>query len=199
MKVIVLMLVSLLTLLAISTLAAEREDHKVATQLAIIRAATAKYHDVEKAKADGYIQISQMAPDMGYHFRNPKLKGTELDKPHMLLYVRDTSGNWQLVGAEWTYPKGERPSNFPLQGEWNIHSAACHYKDATEIREPVEAKCPSKNKAGGELAYWHPDLETFHAYVWVPHPDGLKGVFSVRNPFLTPFNPKPTEPGHVAR
>jgi len=38
--------------------------------LAAVRQATAKYLDIEKARADGYVQISGMEADHGVHFMN---------------------------------------------------------------------------------------------------------------------------------
>lgn len=74
--------------------------------VARIRKATAKYLDVEKAEADGYIRISGMVPNMGYHFRNPKIRGFDLEKPNLLLYIKQ-DGKFKLAGVEWGWPKGK--------------------------------------------------------------------------------------------
>ena len=48
----------------------------LAQSLAAARLATAKYAtDLNRAKADGYQIITQMIPDMGYHYLNPKVSG----------------------------------------------------------------------------------------------------------------------------
>ena len=41
------------------------QEHRL---LAEIRQATARYLDVERARADGFVQISGMEPRHGYHF-----------------------------------------------------------------------------------------------------------------------------------
>src|SRR5678815_3693778 len=74
-----------------------------AGDLAAARVATAKYAtSLARAKADGYrLQITQMMPDMGYHFLNPNVTGAfDVTKPPILVYVR-RAGSWQLVAFEW--------------------------------------------------------------------------------------------------
>ncbi len=188
MKKIALLLSVVLAFVSVPLFAAERVD-QTAAQIAAIRAATAKYQDIEKAKADGYIQVSQMMPNMGYHFRNPDLTSMDLDKPHLLLYVQNKDGSWQLVGVEYAYPKGKRPlaAQVPFKkAQWGVHEATCHFKDASEIPMKDKDTCPAKHpETGAELALWHPDLETLHIWAWYPNP---RGVFSPMNPFLAPFN-----------
>ena len=178
-------------LLSASTFAAGESDLN-AQQLAIIRAATAKYLDVEKAKADGYVQVSIFVPGSGYHFRNAGITGLDLEKPHILLYMKDGKGAWQLVGTEYGFPKGKEPpdSQVPFKGfEWDLHQAACHYKDANEIFEPNKDKCPKTHpQTGTEFAFWHPNLKTIHIWAWYPSPAG--GVFKKKNPYLDAFDPK---------
>lgn len=196
MKKAVVMLSAVLALVSTPVLGAARAD-QTAAQIAAIRAATAKYQDIEKAKADGYIQGSLMVPNMGYHFRNPAITGMDLDKPHLLLYVKTTDGSWQLVGVEYAYPKGTRPpaAQVPFRKpQWAVHGAACHFKDANEIPMKDKEKCPAKHpETGAELARWHPDLETLHIWAWYPNP---RGVFVARNPWLAPFNPPAPPPQH---
>ena len=176
-------------LISVQVLAAERPD-QTAAQIAAIRAVTAKYHDVEKAKADGYQQVSLMVPNMGHHFRNQDVKGFELERPHILLYVKAKDDAWQLVGVEWGFPKGSRPPDDQIpfkKPQWSVHKAACHFKDYSEISMTDKDKCPAKSpETGAEVAFWHPDLDTLHVWAWHPSP---RGPFTALNPLLAPYNP----------
>jgi hypothetical protein len=75
----------------------------VGAELARVRAATARYHDVEVALADGY----ELASAMGYHFVNVGLVG-QLDpaRPQALLYHPAPNGRLRLVGVEYLSPVG---------------------------------------------------------------------------------------------
>ena len=86
----------------------------VMAKIAKAGGATAKYAaDLEQAKADGYVIITPMIPNMGYHFLNPKVQGFDVTKPPILVYVREGDA-WQLVAIEWVFPK--KPATAPLQG-----------------------------------------------------------------------------------
>jgi len=68
-------------------------------QLAAVRAATAKYHNVQVAVADGYLPSEECAQSpagaMGYHYVKPALFGsTDLTRPTALLYVSSPSGRF---------------------------------------------------------------------------------------------------------
>jgi hypothetical protein len=77
-------------------------------QLAKVRAATAKYKDVKKAIADGYIATKECeeskAGSMGFHYFNPKGAGdrkVDITKPDFLLYGPKKGGGVQLNGVEY--------------------------------------------------------------------------------------------------
>lgn len=82
-------------------------------ELARVRAATARYHDVEMALADGYAPASPCVEDaggagaMGYHYVNVGLVG-QLDaaQPQALLYHPAPNGRLRLVGVEYLSPVG---------------------------------------------------------------------------------------------
>lgn len=157
----------------------------VVAKIAQARLATAKYAmDLEKAKADGYMIITPMIPNMGYHYLNPKITGFDVTKPPILVYVRKGDA-WQLVAIEWVFPK--KPATPPLEGaRYGSFGAACHYKDGTFVMADAEAKCAKTNaKTGSEFNFWHGPLVTLHMWIWYPNPNGIFGEF---NPLLTPFN-----------
>jgi len=160
-------------------------DKDVIRQLASARVATAKYAtDLARAKADGYTIITQMIPNMGYHFLNPKIQGFDVTSPPILVYVRRGDA-WQLVALEWVWPK--KPSAPPLRGAaYGSFGAACHYADGSFLPSGMESMCAKKHpQSGAAFTFWHPPLVTFHIWVWYPNPNGIFGEF---NPLLTPFN-----------
>lgn len=83
-------------------------DADALRDLAAVRAATAKYHDVEAALADGYVSTEECVEvpglgAMGVHYVNFGLvvaPGARLTAPELLLYVNTASGP-RLVGVEY--------------------------------------------------------------------------------------------------
>jgi hypothetical protein len=80
----------------------------VQAQLATVRAATARFHDVAAAEAAGYVQASPCValPDggaMGYHFVRVDLLDDQLvpAEPEALLYAPRGDGSLRLVGVEY--------------------------------------------------------------------------------------------------
>lgn len=71
------------------------------SDLAQVRRATAQYHNVDAALADGYLATTQCVPGMGYHYLNPTLNGTTAVAPNVLLYAPSGNGNLKLVGVEY--------------------------------------------------------------------------------------------------
>jgi hypothetical protein len=76
-------------------------------ELREVRAATARYNDVNLAIADGYIAASpcESSPDgtMGIHYFNPALAAPGVDPlhPEVLLYLPTGTGGVKLVGVEY--------------------------------------------------------------------------------------------------
>lgn len=163
-----------------------RQTRRLAAPLAKARAATAKYAtDLELAKADGYrLQITQMIPDMGYHFLNPDITEFDVTKPPILVYVRN-GDDWQLVGFEWVFP--EKPETHPLPGAmYGSFPAACHYEDGTFVFESDESACSETSpQSGAAFSFWHPKLVTLHVWAWYPNPDG---IYAGTNRWVRPFN-----------
>ena len=157
----------------------------LAAQLADARLATAKYAtNLALAKKQGYGVITQMIPDMGWHFLNPKITAFDVTKPPILVYGKRGS-QWQLVAFEWVFPK--KPAKPPLPGAtYGSFGAACHYKDGTFVFQADENACAAKSpQSGAAFGFWHPDLVTLHVWAWYPNP---AGVYSGMNPLMHPFN-----------
>ena len=168
-----------------STKAGTAASQKLAAELAHGRLATAKYvTNLGLAKRNGYGVITQMIPDMGWHFLNPKITAFDITKPPILVYGK-RGATWQLVGFEWVFPK--KPAKPPLPGaKYGSFGAACHYADGTfEFQVSQEACAPKSPQTGAAFGFWHPDLVTLHVWAWYPNPDG---VFAGMNPLMRPFN-----------
>ena len=137
----------------------------IGTQLAEVRAATARYHRVEAALADGYRPSPECAasPDgaMGVHYVNPARMG-EIDpeRPAILLYVPSPDGP-RLAGVEYFQADadqdlasdGDRPSLFgqPFDGPMPGHGPGMpvHY----DLHVWLWANNPA-----GTFAPWNPAL-----------------------------------------
>jgi hypothetical protein len=104
--------------------AARSAGSDVNRALAAARAATARYHRVAAAEADGYFAASPCVthPDasvgaMGVHYVNPALIGDpalDPDRPEVLVYEPQRNGELRLVAVEYMKPKpmGPRPTLF---------------------------------------------------------------------------------------
>jgi hypothetical protein len=157
----------------------------LAAQLARARLATARYAtSLRAAKADGYQIITQMIPDMGWHFLNPAIQGFDVTKPPILVYEHH-GYRWQLAALEWVFT--ETPATPPLPGAtYGSFPAACHYLDGTFVAARVQELCPKTSpRTDARFNFWHPDLVTLHVWVWYPNPDGL---YNSTNPYIKPFN-----------
>jgi len=153
--------------------------------LALARVATAKYvNSLARAKADGYGIITQMIPNMGYHYLNPAVKGFNVRRPPILVYERNGNA-YQLGAIEWVFTS--KPAKPPLPGAtYGSFGAGCHFKDGTFIPADAQSACPTANpQTGSAFNFWHPLLITLHVWLWYPNPSGL---FAGTNPLVAPFN-----------
>lgn len=172
--------------------------------LADVRAATARYVDIERARADGYVQVSDMERHHGYHFvhatawawsaagsvLSPSL---DLGRPPVLLYVR-RAGAWQLVGVEYALPRRPRDEPFP-GAAWHEHEASCHYRDYREMPAPAASACQARHPASGaEFVLFHPAMAIVHVWAWHPNPDG---PFAESNRYLAPYGGAVAAPAHA--
>jgi hypothetical protein len=145
---------------------------ELAKLMADARTATAKYvSDLALAQKDGYQVITPMMPGMGYHYLNPEVKGFDVTKPPILVYLKGGTG-WQLAAIEWVFP--EKPAAPPLEGAtYGSFAAACHFKDGTFVPAAAEKDCAKASASGSPFNFWHPDLTTLHVWLWYHNPDGL--------------------------
>jgi hypothetical protein len=194
MRKLILVAVAVLAVGMTAALAAGGTTHRahsrasatpLAQSLAAARLATAKYAtDLNRAKADGYQIITQMIPDMGYHFLNPKVTGFNVTKPAILVYVKRGS-TYQLGALEWVFTS--KPGKPPLPGaKYGAFGAACHYVDGTFVPAASQDECAKTSpQSGAAFGFWHPNLVTMHVWLWYPNPSG---IYSGTNPLVIPFN-----------
>ena len=98
-------------------------------ELAIARAATAKYHDLDRAIADGYINTGDYESGEGLHYVKPSLiDGTfNPDEPEILLYAPVPNENClELVAVEYVVPlplSATPPSGFSGDADvWTVNN-----------------------------------------------------------------------------
>lgn len=158
---------------------------ELAEDLASIRAGTARYaNNLDTALQDGFFMITQMIPDMGYHFLNPNIEGLDIGQPPILVYGRDGE-EWELAAVVWVFP--EEPEQAPMEGAtYGSFPAACHFEDGLFTPSATEEECGEAHPdTGAAFTFWHPDLVTYHAWAWMHNPDG---IFNGTNPLMTPYN-----------
>ncbi len=140
---------------------------KLDPQLAEVRRATARFHDVAVAEQAGYldpgpghcIEVPGLG-GMGIHFVNPALifDGGVLDptKPEVLLYAPTGDGRLRLVGVEYLVPVAD----------WSG-------SDAPDLfGKPFDGPMPEHepNTTG--------DHYDQHAWVWSHNPDGALATWN---------------------
>jgi hypothetical protein len=129
--------------------------------VAAVRAATARYHDIRKAIADGYslqwpagcFETADGA--QAYHFVNTSLRddggALDLARPELLMYEAGPNGTAQLIGVDY-YISGS---------DWRTGATAQSLLDVP-------------------LGYVPPlDAYTIHIWAWRPN---VNGMFSAWNP-----------------
>jgi hypothetical protein len=180
-----IILAFVVALAAATTASAAPKTSTLAQQLQLAHDSTAKYVDgLARAKADGYVILTKMIPDMGYHFVNPKVQGFDIRRPPILVYEHSGS-SWRLGALEWVFPK--KPATPPVPGaKYGAFPAACHYTDGTFVPAAVQTDCAATAPgSGAKFSSWHPALVTMHIWLWYPNPLGL---FSGVNPLARPYN-----------
>ena len=130
------------------TAATERE-------LAAARSATARYHDVAQAEADGYVNINLYESQEGFHWVNMSLIDADFDPvhPEVLLYA-------------------------PVPGEKRLQLVAVEYL------VPIAMSSNAPAGFTGSADSWRQDTEGFGlweltVWIWEHNPNGL---FTVLNP-----------------
>jgi hypothetical protein len=142
-------------------------DPQVLRDLAAVRQATAKYHDMNAALADGFIQTPNCveSPDggMGIHFINPaRLMDPAINilEPEILLYI-ETENGMKLLGVEYWFSIGAPDTPIPDP------APPSPFIFDRPLDGPMDAHDPGQPP--------HYDL---HAWVWQANPDGIFAPFN---------------------
>ncbi|MFN6965021.1 MAG: hypothetical protein ACK4S4_14825 [Pyrinomonadaceae bacterium] len=93
--------------------------------LAAARRATARYHDIERAIADGFVPLSPCVSvpglgTMGIHYGNiGRITNPDVNpaRPEVLLYLPDEAGEMRLVAVEYVVPAPLVPAAPVLFGQ----------------------------------------------------------------------------------
>lgn len=145
-------------------MATSAKGDDLSKELARARAATAKYHDVTRAEAEGY-QFDSCHESEACHWFNWDLYDETFDpeRPEALLYVHTPNDGWRLVAVEYivfgdTDPAPPAPEGFS-----------------------GEADAPNGDEYG-----WRYFTEGFRdweltTWIWLHNPNGM---FAMENPRL---------------
>lgn len=128
------------------------------TELAAARRGTAKYHDLQQAEADGYVNIDLYLSGEGFHYVNFSLIDGAFDPEHpeVLLYAPvPGEDRLELAGVEYLVPLALSPG--PPTGFTG---------DADEWREDSEG-----------FGFWEAN-----AWIWLHNPEGIFGHDNPRIP-----------------
>lgn len=138
-----------------SSVSDARPSDESRAELAAARAGTARYHRLENAIADGFVDIDVFVPGMGHHFLDPARLDATFDarRPEILVYSPGPNGRMRLVAVEYAVPfalSAEAPEGFTGT------------EDTWERNETFQ-------------------LWVLHAWIWMHNPDGM---FAGLNPRL---------------
>jgi hypothetical protein len=160
-------------------------------QIEQVRAATARFRDVEAARAAGYVMFGKAeGPLMGEHWY---LKGAvrdafDLARPSTIQYV-NVGGERKLVGVAYTVyqrPGEPLPEGFDGAGDhWHVHDVAklarAFVAERPFLRWVVERRA-SKGKLGAGDG--RTLLVMLHAWVWTDNPDGMFALQNRALPYM---------------
>jgi hypothetical protein len=143
--------------------------------LATMRAASARYRDVNVALAAGYSQVSQDIPMLGAHFVNFDIAGEgtfDPARPPILLYEK-VKGRWNLVGVSYLMPK-HSPNEAPptvIPGPlavWHDHTNLCFNPHSLAIAVLDEKSCLARADMWLRDTGW-----MIHVWIWKDSPQGV--------------------------
>jgi hypothetical protein len=176
---------------AAGDLPSHNEAFPVNGQLAAVRAATARYHNIATALAEGFTLINPATNEnepcvvdsagvMGIHALNLARLGDQVNdplQPEILLYVPNPAGGYRLVGVEYLRFVLVRKKGDTDAAPWIGHDkwgpeyevvGATPTLFGQPFDGPMEGHTPTMP--------WHWDL---HAWIWAKNPSGM----------FAPFNP----------
>jgi len=167
--VIALAFLLLTALAGVAYAATGTTDPSVLKDLAAVRQASTKYHDVNVTLADGFIQTPNCIQEpglggMGIHFINPARimdPAINLLEPETLLYL-ETEEGMKLLGVEYMFPVG--PPNAPVPDPAPPAPVL--------FGKPFDGPMPGHEPG-------QPPHYDLHVWIWQANPEGI----------FAPFNP----------
>ncbi len=149
-------------------------------QLDAVRAATARYQNVDSARADGYVRFGKTeGPLMGQHWyrKEDVRKPLDLMHPSTLQYAT-INGKLQLMGVAYTtyqHPGDPAPEGFAGDADhWHMHDVAklarALVADRPFLSWRVEQQIKNGKLGGGDGKTM---LVMLHAWTWTDNPDGV--------------------------
>ena len=127
-------------LVTVTTAGTASAAPSVQAQLAQVRAATAAFHSIAAAEANGYVKFldcfdSAQFGGMGQHWLLPDALANPLDPktPAALVYEPEADGSYRLVAVEYVVPDpdqvmdppqllGQPFTYLPSLGVWKLHA-----------------------------------------------------------------------------
>jgi hypothetical protein len=157
----------------------EQEWLVLGRQLAAAKSATAKYRSMDRAKADGYFQVTQFIPGLGLHLANLGIRQDVFDprRPQLLLYMPKRSGGYSLAGVGYTFvhESDVPPAGFAGgQDVWHFHNNLCFLLSGSVTLAPDAGSCQASGGVFQKQTAW-----LLHAWIWKANPSG---VFTESNP-----------------
>jgi hypothetical protein len=163
--------VSLAIALTVNSLAAAGDEHSLT---AVAAAATARFHDLDAAKAAGWNVLvadkdgitcidNQPVGGMGVHYANGKLLGdgvVDPAQPEALVYAPNADGQPELAALEYIV----------FAGAWT----AAGHSDPPQLYGQTFTLTPAGNRFGLD-PFW-----SLHVWIWQPNSAGL----------FQPWNPR---------
>ena len=172
LTIIVIALTLVATLAGVAYAATGTTDPAVLRDLAKVRQATAKYHDVNVALAEGYIPTDACdaipgVGGMGFHYVKPALimdSVVDLTTPEILMYATSGEG-LKLIGVEYFVGVGAPDAPVPDPAP----------------PAPILFERPFDGPMPGHIPGMPPHYD-LHVWIWQPNPDGM---FAAWNPNVT--------------
>ena len=140
-----------------------------ADQLAAVRQATARFHDVEKAEAAGYASFYVCTDEaglgaMGQHYLNGGLVTDAIldpETPEAIMYEPKPGGGQRLIGVEWIVFKP-------------VWEAAGNTAPPTMFGQTLNL-VPVPNRYGTPDPFYE-----LHGWIWKPNPSGVHSDWNPR-------------------
>lgn len=124
-----------------------------------LRQATAQYHNIDAAFADGYVQVTPCIPGMGIHLAQEERIDAVTDPLALLVYLANSQGRYRLVAMEYLSVATTAPSvggvEFhagPFPGSWALHKGyGCITRTECLLPRTRTLSAPPHNLTGPAL------------------------------------------------